>query len=151
MNGAVLGHGTLSDMKTAASTLLILGLALAVAGCNTPRAQTSRPPRRGLAVATPQPRATLSAAVVVNVFGAPGTRFGGVVNELGMEPKPVEGTVPARLTLNTGSGFRVALQKRAGDNAELGMTVIVDGRQVSQSTTKREFGVVVFTHRPTTK
>jgi hypothetical protein len=132
--------------------ILIVGAALAGAGCGrTPRAQTSRPQVRGIDAPTPQARATVSAMVVVEVFGTPGARFGGVLSELGMQPKSVEGTVPTRLTLETGAGFRVALQKRAGDNGELGIAVSVNGRQVSRSTTKREFGVVTFTHRPTAR
>jgi hypothetical protein len=137
-------------MKIVSSYALILVLGATVAaGCTgASRRQTSRPVRRGIEAPTPQPRATPSAMVVVEVFGTSGTRFGGVLNELGTEPKSVEGTVPARLTLETGAGFRVALQKRAADTAELGMIVTVNGRQVTRSTTKREFGVVTFTHRP---
>jgi hypothetical protein len=136
-------------MRTVTLRILILAVTLAAAGCGgAQRGQTSRPALRGLDAATPQPRPTVSALIIVEVFGTSGTRFGGVLNELGREPKNVEGTVPARLTLQTGAGFRVALQKRAGDNGELGMTVTVNGRQVSRSATKREFGVVTFTHRP---
>lgn len=102
-------------------------------------------------MATPQPRATPSASIIVEVFGTPGTRFGAVLSELGTEPKTVEGTVPTRLTLETGGGFRVALQKRGADSSELGMIVTVNGRQVNKSATKREFGVVTFTHRPIAK
>jgi hypothetical protein len=137
-------------MRPVTLHILILAATLAAAGCGggAQRGQTSRPVLRGVDAATPQPRPTASALIIVEVFGTSGTRFGGVLNELGREPKNVEGTVPTRLTLQTGAGFRVALQKRAGDSGELGMTVTVNGRQVSRSATKREFGVVTFTHRP---
>ncbi len=87
--------------------------------------------------------------VTIEVFGTPGLQFEGSYGALG-ETQPVAGTVPTRLTLRSSIGFTVALQKRARDG-ELGIKIIVDGRVVSQSSTKKVLGLVAYTHRATVK
>lgn len=92
------------------------------------------------------PRASVATTpVTIEVFGTPGLRFEGAYGALG-ETQPVSGTVPTRLTLQSAIGFTVALQKRTRDG-ELGIKVIVAGRVVNQSSTKKVQGLVAYTHR----
>jgi len=130
-------------MRRAAFVLLLAAVALAGSAC---RGSTPQAPRRDVVVPLVTPAAI---PVVIEVFGTREIRFGGAYGELG-GPQSIEGTVPARLTFNTMAGFSVALQKR-GSEGELGITVIVEGRQVHQSTTVKPFGVVTYTHRITPK
>ncbi|MGH2374761.1 MAG: hypothetical protein ACRDIC_15000 [bacterium] len=131
--------------RTAMLRLTVLMLALTVLGsaCRGPVG------RRG---PDPAPQGTAPVAttpVTIEVFGTPGLQFEGSYGALG-ETQPVSGTVPTRLTLRSAVGFTVALQKRARDG-ELGIKVIVGGRVVSQSSTKKVLGLVAYTHRSTVK
>lgn len=119
--------------------VLLLVVAL-TSGCGS----TSSRGRRGGSQA-PVTAPTASASVVIEVSGTDGLRFEGSYGELG-DTKPVSGTVPTRLTLKTGVGFSVALQKRT-PQGELGIKVTVEGKVVSESKTVKEYGVVTYTHR----
>jgi hypothetical protein len=120
---------------------LLLIATLIVSACGT-RSSRTRDGREALVTfPTPGP----ASAVVVEVFGTSGLRFGGSYGELG-QPKSFEGTVPARLAFEHRAGFSIALQKRATDG-ELGIQVTVDGQSMNRVTTSRPFGVVTYTRR----
>lgn len=121
--------------------MLLLIATLIVSACGT-RSSRTRGGREALVTfPTPGP----ASAVVVEVFGTSGLRFGGSYGELG-QPRSLEGTVPARLTFEHRAGFSVALQKRTAEG-ELGIQIMVDGQPVNRSTTSRPFGVVTHTRR----
>ncbi len=124
-----------------AFALLLLAIVLVGSGCREPARQQRPSPR--LVVPLAPPVATIP--VVVEVSGTAGTRFGGAYGEFGGQ-QSMEGTVPTRLTFKTLAGFSVTLQKR-GREGELGITVTVDGKQVSSSKTIKPFGVVTYTYR----
>ncbi|MBI3998207.1 MAG: hypothetical protein HY355_04170, partial [Armatimonadetes bacterium] len=84
--------------------------------------------------------------VVIEVFGTPGLRFEGSMGELGAT-KSVTGTVPTRLTFQTRVGFSIVLQKRTPEG-ELGIKVTVGDKVVNQASTKKEYGLVTYTHQP---
>jgi hypothetical protein len=83
--------------------------------------------------------------VVIEVIGTQGVRFGGSYGAP-TDLKSIESTVPARLTFNTLAQFSVALQKR-GTAGELGIIIMVNGREVNRATTVKPFGVVTYVHR----
>ena len=125
-------------------TVLLLALALLGSGCRSSigRGRPDQGPQQGTVPVARTP-------VTIEVFGTPGLQFEGSYGALG-ETQPVAGTVPTKLTLQSSVGFTVALQKRARDG-ELGIKIIVDGRVVSQSSTKKVLGLVAYTHRSTVK
>jgi hypothetical protein len=121
--------------------VLLLLATLTVSACGT---RSSRPrDRQDALVKLPTPGP--ASAVIVEVFGTSGLRFGGSYGELG-QPKSFEGTVPARLAFEHRAGFSIALQKRVSDG-ELGIQITVDGQPVNRVTTSRPFGVVTYTQR----
>ncbi len=119
--------------------VLLVALAVLGSACGGPIGRQRPDPARPPAV----PVATTP--VTIEVFGTPGLQFEGSYGALG-ETQPVSGTVPTKLTLKSVVGFTVALQKRAKDG-ELGIKVIMDGRIVNQSSTKKVLGLVTYTHR----
>lgn len=125
-------------------TILLLALVVLGSGCGGPigRRRPDPAPQQGTAPVATTP-------VTIEVFGTPGLRFEGSYGALG-ETQPVAGTVPTRLTLRSSIGFTVALQKAARDG-ELGIKVIVDGRIVKQSSTRKVLGLVAYTHRSAVK
>lgn len=118
---------------------MILGLALLAGACGGPIGRRRPDPLPSVAA----PAAVTP--VTIEVFGTPGLKFEGSYGALG-ETQPVTGTVPATLTLKSSIGFTVALQKRVRDG-ELGIKVIVAGRVLNQSSTKKVNGLVTYTHR----
>ncbi len=130
-------------VNRAAFPLLLIAIAIAGSGCRGSTRQERPGSAPGRVVPLANPAATIP--VVIEVSGTEGTRFGGAYGEFGGQ-QSMEGAVPARLTFKTAAGFSVTLQKR-GREGELGMTVIVDGKQVSSSRTIKPFGVVTYTYR----
>ena len=126
-----------------AFAVLLIAIMLVGTGCRGPARQERPRPGPGRVVPLATPAATIP--VVIEVSGTAGTRFGGAYGEFGGQ-QSMEGTVPTRLAFKTAAGFSVTLQKR-GREGELGMTVTVDGKQVSSSKTIKPFGVVTYTHR----
>ncbi len=125
-------------------TVLFLALVMLGSGCSGPIG------RRRLDPGTQQGTAPVATTpVTIEVFGTPGLRFEGSYGALG-ETQPVAGTVPTKLTLQSSVGFTVALQKAARDG-ELGIKVIVNGRLVKQSSTRKVLGLVAYTHRSAVK
>ncbi len=127
-----------------AFVLLLAALALVGSACRGSAPQSQRRDQL-VPLATP----ATAIPVVIEVFGTPGMRFGGAYGELG-SPQSIEGTVPARLTFKTLTGFSVAFQKR-GRAGELGITITVEGKQVHRSKTVKPLGVVTYTHPITPK
>ncbi len=126
-----------------AFALLLIVIALVGSGCRGSTRQER--PRLGPGRVVPLATPAATIPVVIEVSGTEGTRFGGAYGEFGGQ-QSMEGTVPTRLTFKTAAGFSVTLQKR-GREGELGMTVTVDGKQVSSSKTIKPFGVVTYTYR----
>jgi len=123
--------------------LLLIVLAASACGRGTSPGRGSREPL--IASASPVPKS----AVVIEVFGTPGLRFGGSYGELGA-PQTVTGVIPTKYTFEMASGFSVSLQKR-GDGGELGILVTVDGRILHRSTTQKESGLVTFIYQISSK
>src|SRR3990172_6750078 len=101
--------------------VLLLLVTVIVSGCGTRSSRTRDRQDALVRLPTPGP----ASAVVVEVFGTSGLRFGGSYGELG-QPKSFEGTVPARLAFEHRTGFSIDLQKRATDG-ELGIPGTGDG------------------------
>jgi len=129
---------------TLRAALILVLLALLGGACRNPTAR-GRPD----IASAPQASPRAMTPVTIEVFGTPGVQFEGAYGELG-DTKPVSGTVPTRLTFRSGVGFTVALQKRA-TQGELGIKVIVDGRTITQSSTKKVHGLVTYTQRSSVK
>ncbi|MDI6773597.1 MAG: hypothetical protein QME77_13575 [bacterium] len=127
-------------MRRIALLVVLAGVIAATASCREPG-------RRGGSIEPliPQPSPRPAMPVVIEVFGTSGLQFEGSYGELG-ETKRAGGAVPARIAFQAVEGFSVTLQKRS-DTGELGIQVTVAGKPVHRSSTKREFGLVTYTHR----
>lgn len=120
--------------------VLLLVIALATSACGGPVPGARPRPKREVVRSTPGP----STPVVIEIFGTPGTRFGGSYGEIDAA-KSVEGAVPARLTFEFRRAFSIALQKRV-PVGELGMQVMVGGKPVGRVSTTKAFGVITYKH-----
>jgi hypothetical protein len=130
---------TRSLVLRAGVLLVFLGVLLS-AGCGGPTVRSRARPAPDVVRSSPGP----ATPVVIDVFGTPGTRFGGSYGEVD-NPKSFEGAVPARLTFEYRRAFSIALQKR-GPAGELGMQVTVNGKPVERVATTKSFGVVTYKH-----
>lgn len=92
---------------------------------------------------TPPAPATLA----VEVSGTPGLGFEG---SLGTAPetRPLQGTVPARYTVETAVAVAVNLRK-ASEDGELTVRILRDDREVARQTTSAPFGTLLLVYRVT--